>query len=542
MTRRRPLQRIALAAFVALGMLAPPVSDLGAQKLAPIVYTIRFPQPATKTFTVDAVVPTDKRASVDLMMAIWSPGFYNVQNYAAQVTTFKATAADGTALDVEKPTPSRWTVKTGGRPSFTATYTLNAPRLGNTANGVTETAAAILGPSTYITLVEQAHRPAEVRLELPATWTGSMTSLDAASDGKPNHYVAPDYDILADSPILAGVDLSTTEFTVGGVKHYWTYLGKAEWDGAKVAPQMATLVEEHLRFWGFLPFKKYVFLNIITSGGGGSGVEHLNSVAIAGGGREPATQQARFRNAAFVSHEYFHAMNVKRLRPIELGPFDYEHAPVTTGLWVAEGLTSYFGDLLAARSGLGSPEDYLATTSGHISSLQVNQPGRLLQTLEQSSSQMFERLPREKTVDYYVKGPVVGLLLDARIRHLTNDAKSMDDVIRLEYTRWSGAHGYTAAQFNQTVSDAAGVDVSGLLHTLIATTEEVDYTEMLDWFGLRFMTPDPNAPPEPAPAAPWRGGPASSGPAKAWTLEVRPDATAAQKAHFAAFMAHSKAK
>jgi predicted metalloprotease with PDZ domain len=95
----------------------------------------------------------------------------------------------------------------------------------------------------------------------------------------------------------------------------------------------------------------------------------------------------------------------------------------------------------------------------------------------------------------------------------------MDDVIRLAYQRYSGAHGYTAEQFNKTVSDAAGADVSALLHKLIATTEEVDYSEMLDWFGLRFMTGDPE---------------------KAWALEVRPDATAAQREHFAAFMAHSK--
>jgi predicted metalloprotease with PDZ domain len=213
-------------------------------------------------------------------------------------------------------------------------------------------------------------------------------------------------------------------------------------------------------------------------------------------------------------------MNVKRLRPIELGPFNYEHAPVTTGLWVGEGLTSYFGDLLAERSGLGSPADYLALESRHIRDLQVNQPGRLVQTLEQSSSQMFERLPADKKVDYYIKGPVAGLVLDAHIRHRTNGKKSMDDVIRLEYRRWSGARGYTAAQFNQTVSDAAGADVDPLLHRLIATTEEIDYTEMLDWFGLRFALNDD--------------------PAKAWALEVRPDATAAQKAHFAAFMAHSK--
>ena len=522
MLRRRQTRIAIVVAVLAVAAWQARSVETRAQsgQLEPLVYTIRFPQPASKSFTVDVTVPTNKRDSVDLMMAIWSPGFYGLQNYADRVSNLTATAPDGMALDITKPTPSRWTVKTGGRPSFNISYVVAAPRGSNLGNGVTETSAVIIGPATYITLVETAHRPAEVRLELPDGWKGSMTSLDASSDGQPNHYVAPDYDILADSPILAGVDLSITEFDISGIKHYWTYLGQAEWDGAKVAAALTPLLEEHVRFWGGLPYKKYAFLNIVTGGGGGSGVEHLNSVAITTGGREPTTQEAKFRNAAFISHEYFHAMNVKRLRPVELGPFDYEHSPVTTGLWVGEGLTSYFGDLLAERSGLGSPEDYLAFESRHITDLQTKQPGRLVQTLEQSSSQMFESIPREKKVDYYVKGPVVGLVLDAHIRHLTDGKKTMDDVIRLEYQRWSGAKGYTADEFNQTVSDAAGVDVGALLHKLIATTDEVDYTEMLDWFGLRFMTD-------------------SGDPAKAWTLEARPDATAEQKEHFAAFMKSS---
>jgi predicted metalloprotease with PDZ domain len=124
-------------------------------------------------------------------------------------------------------------------------------------------------------------------------------------------------------------------------------------------------------------------------------------------------------------------------------------------------------------------------------------------------------------VDYYVKGPVVGLILDAHIRKVTNGRRSMDDVMRLEYARWSGARGYTAEQFNQTAADAVGFDLKPLLHKLIATTEEVDYTEMLDWFGLGFVQGDP---------------------AKQWTLEMLPGATVAQKGHFAAYMAHSRSK
>ncbi len=518
MTRLRRFRLAALLALAAAaGYLAPVVAR--AQRLDPLVYTISFPHPEAKTFDVAVRVPTGGRPSVEMMMAIWSPGFYGIQNYADRVTAFAAAGLDGTPLTVEKPQPSRWTIATGGRQTIDVTYTLSAPRGSNLSNGVTESSAVIIGPSTYITLVEQAHRPAEVDLEMPASWTGSMTSLDPAPDHQANHYVAPDYDILADSPILAGVDLATTTFTVDDITHYWTYLGQAQWDGVKVEAELKPLIEEHIRFWGSLPYKRYAFLNIVSNGRGGSGVEHLNSVAITGAGQEPTTEAALFRWAAFVSHEYFHAMNVKRLRPIELGPFDYEHAPVTTGLWVAEGLTTYFGDLLAARAGLGSANDYLATTSRHISDLQTKQPGRLVQTLERASSQMFDRIPADQKVDYYIKGPVVGLVLDAHIRHLTGGRKSLDDVMRLEYQRYSGAHGYTAAQFNETVSDAAGVDVSGLLHQLIATTDEVDYTEMLDWFGLRFTPGDD--------------------PATKWTLEVRPDATGAQRAHFTAFLAHS---
>jgi predicted metalloprotease with PDZ domain len=514
---RRLLRPPILALFLMCLAGAPPL----ARDLAPIHYTIRFPDPASKNFTVAAVVPTDKRPSVDLMMAIWSPGFYGLQNYAQRVTGFTARAADGTTLEVTKPSDSRWTVATGGRPTFTATYTVAAPRGSNLGNGVTATSAVIIGPATYITLVEPSgtHRVADVLLEIPGGWTGSMTSLDPAPDTIANHYVAPDYDTLADSPILAGTDLTTTTFDVGGVKHYWTYLGNAEWKATSVIEMLNPLIQEHVRFWGKLPYKRYAFLNIVNSGGGESGVEHLNSVAITTSGREPTTPEGRFRQAAFLSHEYFHAMNVKRLRPVELGPFDYEHAPVTTGLWVAEGLTSYFGDLLAGRSGVGSREDYLALQSRHITDLQTKQPGRLVQTLEQASAQMFERIPADRKVDYYVKGPVVGLVLDAHIRHRTNGTRSMDDVIRLEYKRWSGARGYTAADFARTLSDAAGFDVSPLLHKLVATTEEVDYSEMLDWFGLRFAPSDD--------------------PAKAWILEVRADVTPEQRAHLDAFLAHS---
>ena len=483
---------------------------------APLAYTIRLPAHATKTFDVDVVVRTDGRDSVVLFMPIWSPGMYALMSYGDRVTAFTARAADGSALAVRHPDGGHWVVTTGGRAAVTVTYTVSAPRGSNLSNGVTDTSLVVIGPATYVALAGETNRPAEVRLQLPAGWKPAATSLDPAPGGAPNDFVAPDYDVLADSPILAGTHMSSAELTVGGVRHRWVYLGDAEWSAEKAAEWVRPLLEEHRRFWGgTLPLHDYVFLNIVNAGPG-SGVEHLNSVAINTSGRDPRTR-GQFGLASFISHEYFHAMNVKRLRPVELGPFDYEHTPVTTGLWVAEGLTSYFGDLLAARSGLGDANDWLALASRHIRSVQ-NSPGRLVQTLEQASAQMFARIPANQRIDYYEKGPVVGLVLDAHIRKLTHGRRSMDDVIRLEYDRWSGKRGYTAADFAQTASDAAGIDLVPLLHRLVATTEEVDYSETLEWFGLRFAPND------------------------SWTLEVRPDATADQRAHLAALLAPSRLK
>ena len=511
----RSVSRRGIAAL----LLATPALSAQTAKLPPLVYTVHVAPPTHQTLDIDVQVPTEARDSIFLMMPIWSPGMYALQSYGDRVTAIAAKAPDGTALDVSRISPSRWLLRTGRRPTVTVSYTVSAARGTNLSTGVTDTSLVIIGPATYITLADDRKRPAEVRLDVPSDWKPAATSLDAAPDHHVNHFVAPDYDVLADSPILDGTHLTSASVTVGGVRHRWADLGDAALGADSAIAWVKPLLEEHRRFWTSLPLNNYVFLNIVTRAGPGSGVEHLNSVAINTNGAVPTTQEAWFRQASFISHEYFHAMNVKRLRPVELGPFDYEHTPVTTGLWVSEGLTSYFGDLLAARSGLGSPQDYLALASKHITDLQ-NGPGRLVQSLEQASAQMFERIPADKRVDYYVKGPVVGLVLDAHIRKATNGRKSMDDVIRAEYRAWSGARGFTAAEFAKTASDAVGVDLVPLLHKLVATTEEVDYSEMLEWFGLRFAPNDD--------------------PKKQWTMEIRPDATAEQTAHFKALLAPSR--
>ncbi len=176
--------------------------------------------------------------------------------------------------------------------------------------------------------------------------------------------------------------------------------------------------------WGELPYRKYVFLNLLTEGSGG--LEHRNSVCLmTSRWATPHAQGLPLGWLGLVSHEFFHVWNIKRLRPVELGPFDYEHENYTRSLWIVEGITDYYGPLTVRRAGLSATEEYLASLSEAIHTLQST-PGRLVQSAEQASWDAWIKLYRpdensvNTTISYYTKGAVVGWLLDARIRHATS--------------------------------------------------------------------------------------------------------------------------
>ena len=504
------------------------LSPHGAARAQAISYTMRFPAPASHVAEVEARIPAKGRESLDLMLPVWSPGYYVQQDYAGKVQTFAATSSRGGDLVVEKPKPNHWLVTTGGADTVVIRYALSCKSRFITGCWVDSAFAVLNGPSIFVTINEphaSAKRPYDVRIALAPTWPRSVSSLETVGSDS-NHYRAPDYDTFIDSPIIAG-DISVHEFTVGETRHYLADFGNlGAWDGARVAATLQRIVAEHRAFLGELPFRKYVFLNSFRGGQGG--LEHLNSSLLSSPAR-PAEPEPGLRWLKYVSHEYFHAVNVKRLRPIELGPFDYERLPSTPSLWIAEGLTSYYGDLAVVRSGVGTVPDYLDGLSGYIRTVQTS-PGRLVQTLEASSltsgttSSSGVGGNRDRTISYYDKGPIAGLVIDARIRRLTNDRRSLDDVMRLAIARYSGARGYTPTEFVATASEVAGTDLSPLFHTLLATTAEVDYTEALEWLGLRFAEP------------------VSNDVARAWSLEIRPDATRSQRAHLTSLVTSRTAK
>lgn len=479
---------------IALGALLLAASQLGAQGLSPVRYTVRIPAPATHYLEVEASYPANGSRTLELMMPVWTPGSYLVREFARNVEDIRATSSSGAVLPVHKTRKNRWAVDAPRTGRVTLTYRVYAHERAGRLDWVESSFALINGAPTFITLVERAHRPHEVLLALPADWQKSVTSMPSAGDGAAHHYVAADYDELVDSPIVAG-NPQVREFVVLGKSHFLVNVGDSTlWNTDRSVADLGKLVVAEQRMWGVLPYAKYVFFNFLVDSY--DGIEHKGSTVLLAKRTSTQSDAAYHDWIGLAAHEFTHAWNVKRLRPVELGPFDYENENYTKSLWIAEGLTDYYSWLLPPRAGLATRAQALADVSDAIRTLQ-HQPGRLVQPLAMASYDTWikQYRPDENSVNtsisYYTKGSLLGLVLDAHIRRMSNGARSLDDVMRGAYARYSGAKGFTPAEFQAVASEVSGSDLRPLLHRALDTTEELDYAEMLDWYGLRFdATPD----------------------------------------------------
>jgi len=437
------------------------------------------------------------------MMAVWTPGSYLVREYARNVEAVTAAGPDGRALDVDKSKKNHWRIATGGAPSITLKYRLYCREMSVRTNWVESDFAMINGAPTFITLADLAPRPHEVIINPAPAWKRSVTPLPEMGGGE-HRYRAPDYDTLVDSPIVVG-NPAVYDFVVDGKKHSLVNVGEGGvFDGARAAKDLETIVKEDRRLWGFLPYDRYVFFNMITESGGG--LEHKNSTLLMTNRWTTRTRRAYLSWLELASHEYFHAWNVKRLRPAELGPFNYEDENITRSLWIAEGFTDYYAELQVHRAGLSTRDEYLEGLSNAIEALQTT-PGRLVQSAEMASFDAWIKYYRpdenspNTSISYYTKGTVIAFLLDAKIRKET--AKSLDDVMRAEYERFSGAKGYTPEEFRLEAEKVTGISLKQFWDAAVESTAELNYSEALDTFGLRFKPVPP--PVADRPAKTWLG-------------------------------------
>jgi predicted metalloprotease with PDZ domain len=281
-------------------------------------------------------------------------------------------------------------------------------------------------------------------------------------------------------------------FNVRGVEHQFIAYRPGNFDKAVFITNLEKVVASSVDIIGHIPFKRYTFIGI---GPGRGGIEHLNNTTVSFDGSDLGQPASMTRMMNFLAHEYFHHYNVKRIRPLELGPFDYDKGSRTNLLWVSEGLSVYYEYLIVKRAGIVDEAALFEHLGSNITSTE-NNPGRLHQSLVEASYNTWSDGPfgtsgidPGKSISYYDKGPIVGMLIDFSIRHATQNRKSLDDVMRILYNHYARTlgRGFTDAEFQQACETIAGVPLADVFE-YVYTTQEIDYNTYLGYAGLRLDT------------------------------------------------------
>jgi len=501
------LRRTSLLSFVSVLLLTAAQAAHAQQRetAAParsapeISYTVSMPAPHTHLLQVEMRVRGAGGASLpaqlDLLMPVWTPGSYLVREYARHVQDFAAAEASGgdnvKSLTWRKINKNTWRVETGGAArEVRASYSVYANELTVRTNELHDRHAFWNNSALLMYVDGQLAAPSTVRVVPFGDWKVA-TGLPAVS-GQRNTFRAENFDVLYDSPFLVS-DFKTLSFEVRGVPHRIVIDGEGNYDPERMRRDVQKIVEASVELMGDVPYRDYTFMFMLHPSAGG-GLEHLNSTAI-------IWRRYAFRPEAswddflsLVAHEYFHLWNVKRIRPDALGPFDYTGENYTRLLWVAEGITSYYENILSRRAGMISDKEYLTTIANSIRGLQ-NTPGRFEQSIEEASFDAWIKYyrPDENTlnsaISYYDKGAIVGLLLDLEIRRRSAGAKSLDDVMRYLYNEHAKKNrNYTPEDFQRASEQMAGASLDDFFRRFVRGREELDYNTAFNAVGLQLLT------------------------------------------------------
>lgn len=455
---------------------------------AQVRYTLT-PEPANKTVRVSISADTDSDQTTFRMPA-WVPGFYVILHNEKKVSDATATNAAGEPLKVtrDEAEPHRWTVQTPkhGRVTFNYRVLGDDPGLGFFAVNVRPTTAFVNGAAAFMYIEGRKEEPTTLVIRNPEGWETS-TSMGANPDGT---FHARDYDELIDHPIDLG-HFVRRQFRQSGTLFEAVYVTQGDLYPAEDADyetaRLSQLVKPAIAmFGGIPPFKKYVFHLHLQVGNFGGGLEHQASVTIATAQRKP-----HLGIDDLVTHEFFHAWNVKNIRPKVLGPFDYTKEVRTDNLWFAEGVTDYYAKLHAYRSGLNGADTYLFPSLANEIRMYENGTTRKTKTLAEASRGAWEGGSQGTgDLSYYNKGQLVGWILDAMIRSRTGGQKSLDDVMRLMMSKYHlpSNPGYEENGILLAINEVTGQDFSELYKQMVYTTDDLPY-DLLQNIGIRVVAP-----------------------------------------------------
>jgi len=453
-----------------------------------IQYSVSMPEPSNHLFHVTLFCSGLKEDTIDFKMPRWMPGYYQIMEYPDEVRNFSANSMKGKDVHAIKKDKNTWRVIPGENSSFSISYDVYSDKKFVASNYLDTTHGYIVTAATFMYIDGHLDIPVNLQIMPFTGWKDIATGLDRVA-GKINEFTAPDFDILYDCPILIGNLQELPSFEIKGVVHRFQAYNPGIFNRDQFISNLEKTVRSAINIIGDIPYSNYTFIGI---GPGNGGIEHLNNTTVSFSGKDLEKPDEMIGMLKFLGHEYFHNYNVKRIRPYELGPFEYDRENRTNLLWVSEGLTVYYEYLIVKRAGLMSNDELLASIESNVNTIE-NDAGRQYQSLSQASYETWDDGPfgnrsggPDKSISYYDKGPLIGMILDFSIRNATENRKSLDDVMRFLYWQYYKKldRGFTDAEFQQACQDIAGISLSREFE-YVNTTKEIDYTTYLSYAGLK---------------------------------------------------------
>jgi predicted metalloprotease with PDZ domain len=476
--RRGPFAALLLIAlqFAAFAQ-APPKLD----------YTMGITNAAAHLFHIKIAISNVSGGTLDLALPAWTPGWYTIRPYMANVVKLQAHDGQGKRLPLRAVDKQTYRIETTGLKAFTVEYDYFANNPAVNGAELTEKRGYFLGTNLFFYVPgHTTDSPSQIKFEIPAGWRVA-TGLKRASE--PNTYLARNFDNLVDCPTILG-DFDEEMTTAAGKPIHVVIDPKGLYTPEKLkklAEGVSRIINSQAAMFGGLPYEEYWVLYV---GGetvrGGGALEHENSTNVMVG-RLPDDPAGLF---GVTSHEHFHVWNVKRIKPAGLMPYDYSREQYIRELWFAEGVTSYFSDVHLLRSGAWTPETFLQQQAGQISNLQGNEARNWI-SLDDSSITTWLTYGGGGTtanfgVNYYNKGQIIGLLLDLEIRGATAGRKTFDDVLRQMFEDYyKRGRGYTVEDVEKTVAEVAGRSFKDFFARYVHGTAELDYNAALAHVGLK---------------------------------------------------------
>lgn len=468
-----------LVILMLLSLLSPAV-----RAIDEVRHTISFPENKEQVFFVRSEFPVNSTVT-ELIMAEWTPGSYLIRDHAANINRISASAADGAELNLQKTSKDRWQVNTSTTGTLIVEYEVFTPTLNVSTSWASKEFSLINGASVFLYTTQTRDLPQTLEFEHDSARGEPFTAMLPLPGGG---FQASNYDQLVDDPV-AIANAPVYRFTNNNQDYRLVNIGENRfWDGKQAAQDVEKIVVETQSFWGINPLQKpYWFLNFIIEAKGG--LEHDHSTVMMTGRRHMRDRKAYVKWLGLVAHEFFHVWNVRNMRPLELEQYDYQNEQYTSQLWVAEGLTSYYDNLIMSRAGLITPKEYLALLARDVYRLETT-PGRLVRPVTEASIDAWIRHYKpganshNSTISYYTKGAVIGFVLDTFIRKSSKGRRSLDDVMRKMYELYS-SQPYSAEAFKNVVVDVGGDEAAALLQSLLTTTVDPDVDASLDYYGLQ---------------------------------------------------------